>query len=191
MRADADRSLAGRQVLQIGDSRFSGTVVRCGIHKATLHARIVGGAGGLASTLAGKGYIGTPVKVPLQDIAREAGETLAPSCESAVTLVNLGHWLRMEGAGGQQLQVLLDAVPGATWRFLPSGELWVGIESWPAASPVVELTDYDPFADRIDLFSLAPGILPGTAFLGRRVSYVEHHLAESGVRTSAWFEAST
>lgn len=189
LRVDATVSPAGQQGLTLGSSRFVGAVVHSRLHKANAWVRLVGGAGGLPTLLAAKGYRSAPLLVPLQDIARETGEALAPTSDASVTRAVLGHWMRTEGVGGSALALLLAAVPGALWRFLPNGELWVGEETWPIISPTVELTDYQPLRDSVRLFSQEPGILPGTTWLGRRVSYVEHHVSEHRLGTTVWFEA--
>jgi len=189
LRVDAEEPPAGQQLLVIGDVPFVGAVTRGVGYRANAFVRMVGGVGGLPSQLAAKGYHSSPVMVPLQDIARETGETLAPTCDASVTNVLLGHWARLEGSGGSALGRLLSDVPGAVWRFLPGGQLWVGAESWPAIAPEVEITDYQPLEDCIRLFSHSPSVLPGQLFLGRKTSYVEHRVSEARVSTAVWFEA--
>lgn len=188
LRVDTTERPVGQTRLQIGNVAFLGAVAASIVHEAASHVRLVGGAGGLAQDLPAKGYIASPVSVPLRDIARETGETLAPNSDSNVLNFQLQSWSRVAGAAGNALAVLLEQVDRSVWRFLPSGELWVGLETWPKTNVAVELTGYEPVYDRIRFFSLTPGVLPGMTFLGRRASYVEHHISEARVSTQVWFE---
>lgn len=191
VRVDSNKTFSGSQVLRLGNSSFRGTVTSASVHKAAAWLRVVGGAGRLGTALPARGYTSSPLLVPLQDIAREAGEVLSPSADATVTRTLLAHWARFSGSAGKCLGTLVENVEGATWRFLPSGQLWVGIETWPSVSPEVELTEYEPLGDAIVFFSLAPGILPGTTFLGRRVSYVEHRVTGIRITSTVWFEKDT
>jgi hypothetical protein len=190
LRVDTQERPAGAQLLSLGSAQFVGAVARAAVHKANAWVRLTGGAGALGTTLAPKGYHSAPVIVPLQDIAADCGEVLAGSSDGSITRAVLGHWARLEGAAGNALNQLLETLPGAVWRFLPNGQLWVGVETWPSISPDVELIDYQPLRDCVQLFAISPGILPGATFLGRRVSYVEHRVSEARIGTFVWFEAS-
>lgn len=181
----------GQMLLTLGSGSFVGTVVRGVVHRAACYARLVGGAGLMGTELEPKSYHSAPVQVPLQDIATDAGETLAATSEAAVLRVLLPHWVRMAGTAGAALAQLLEAVAGSTWRFLPNGDLWVGTESWPkTAADQVELIDYEPLRDKVRFFSEQPGVQPGATFLGRKVSYVEHCVSEERLETVAWFEVA-
>lgn len=188
LRVDTTEKPAGKALLELGESGFVGAVVISTLYQSVSYVRLAGGAGGMATELEPKGYIGSPISVPLGDIAREAGEALSATVDRSVTNAELGHWSRASGPAGTALALLLGEVPGAAWRFLPSGELWVGAETWPDASQGLELEEYEPLRDKVRVFSLVPGVLPGTKVLGRRVSYVEHRIAPAKLATHIWFE---
>jgi hypothetical protein len=192
LRVDTAQTFAGQAVLRLGDGAFVGAVTYSAVHQACTHVRLVGGAGGLGTQLPARGYVNAPLKAPLQDMLEEAGEALSPLADAAVTGVQLRHWARVAGGVGASLWQLLARVPGAAWRFLPDGRLWVGVESWPtlAAHDDVELTAFDPSTERLTLFSLSPGVQPGVQFLGGRVSYVEHRISEADIRTDLLMEAA-
>jgi len=70
------------------------------------------------------------------------------------------------------------------WRVLPDGTVWLGLESWPAVHmPDVDLLSEDPRAHTAVSGTDSPTLLPGTLFLGRRVSMVEHQVQPESVRT--------
>jgi hypothetical protein len=89
-------------------------------------------------------------------------------------------------------RLLLTAAPTATWRVLPDGSIWMGVETWPD-SGLLEGDDYqiiseDPMRAEAVLGVESPVIMPGTLLGGRRVSYVEHRLNSPETRTIVWFE---
>lgn len=188
LRVDAESLAKGRRTLSLGGVPFSGTVVLASSWRGSVNVRMQAGAAGMGRQLPAKAYRGAPVRVALADIAREAGEQLDASLDSEVVLAELPHWVRHACPAGTALASLMAASPGAVWRFLPSGALWVGRESWPASGAVLEGLGYSPLEERLETFSLSPSVLPGQAARGRRVSYVEHRIGEQRVATTLWFE---
>lgn len=188
LRIEGTTPPSGRVSLQVGGSAFVGTVALATTWKGSSYVRVVAGAGGLAKELPAKGYVSSPIIVPLQDIATECGETLSKSVDAAVRNTYLAHWARSSGAGGTALARLVAAYAGAVWRFMPGGELWAGVETWPTVRGDVELLDFEPFGERLTFFAQNPGLLPGFKFMGRNVSYVEHTIKPERIETNVWFE---
>jgi hypothetical protein len=176
-------NVSGAVEIRIGSRTWKGTARRSGENKGVLHVRVVGGAGGLASVLPAKAYQGVPVRIPLEDLLREAGETLAATSDAATLGVVLSKWNRREGHAGMALASLLEA-SGASWRVLADGSVWIGPETWPAAS----LVDYGyveqaPGAGAIEIIATDPTVYPGEMFRDQRVSVVTHRLDGRRIRT--------
>ena len=84
-------------------------------------------------------------------------------------------------------------VPGAVWRVLIDGTVWVGFEGWPASSlPDTAPIHSEPEKGRITIASDAPAVFPGTTFQftlpgqgpqAVRVGGVRHIIRANGVRT--------
>src|SRR4051812_47091673 len=92
-------SPSGKVVLAFGlDNSISlvGTVVRAGLSRGAVVARVVGGAGGLDAVLAAKAYGGCSLQLPLSEVLAAAGEALSPKTDSAVLSVGLGSWARLQ-----------------------------------------------------------------------------------------------
>jgi hypothetical protein len=184
---------AGQCTLELGDGPLTlkGSLARGAVSDGSVAALVLGGAGGLSRVAEGKHYRQTPLRIPLEDLLQVAGEALASSSDAGVLSQTLAHWTRLQGPSGLSLGRLVESVEGLVWRILTDGTLWVGKEVWGQA-PAFEFDALpgNPLADTATLSSLAPSVLPGQTFQGRHVSYVEHLIEESGVRSIVWFEGA-
>ncbi len=180
---DTETAPSGRVTLDFFGDTWSGTVLRAGSFAGKTTVIIVGGAG-VWRELKGKGYASVPLSLPLQEILADAGEQLG----SAPPTDALSYWVRLGGTADRCLSQLLEDRPYA-WRMQPDGKVWVGRETWPAA-PEFEyvVVDDQPAEFRADIAGDRALPLPGTTFLGRRVSTVEHRLDGHRWRTRVVFE---
>jgi hypothetical protein len=190
--AAADAPLDFALSISVGGVRFNGTATRSGLVEGTAVAEFRGGAGGMHKLITPRAYRDVALSVPLRDIAKEAGEELAANSMRDVTDVQLGYWTSSLNKAGHAINSLVrlgaSAVKGATWRVRPDGKLWVGVDGWSEVKPAHQLLTADLLADRAIVSMEEPTILPGTTFYGRRVSYVEHVLRDSALRSFVWFE---
>jgi hypothetical protein len=188
--ADSDIPLSGEVVLELGDGVLDlhGLVASGDISQGRWRARIIGGAGGMGRMVAAKAYRGAPLRLVLTDLLGEVGERLSPTANDGVWLATVPQfWTRTYGQASRALTALCDAV-GATWRALPDGTIWAGVESWPVFSQPYELLAENPRENTIEIASEAI-LLPGSTIDARRVSLVQHDLGKAKFRTRAWLEA--
>jgi hypothetical protein len=185
-----------RITFEVGSAlSWSATVTRQGVDGGRTFVRAVGGAGAMATVLEAKAYQGVPVRIPLEDLVREAGETLSPTASAAVLGLFLGRWTRCRQSAAFALAGLLasagrvstQGAPG--WRILPDGTLWVGHETWPET----KLESYTvvaeaPHRGSVDILALEPAVFPGETFEGRRVSVVEHRFSSRRLVTRLFLE---
>jgi hypothetical protein len=187
---DADEALSGAVVLESDAGlELHGFARRSGETHGRVEALIVAGAGGLATELDGRYYVGAPVQTILGDLLREAGETLSTTSDSAALGSYLQKWARGAGRAGRQIAELLGPLD-VSWRVLDDGSIWIGTDTWPAADLDYEITSEHPGDDRIAIADEALGLRPGMTLEGRRVSYVQHHVAPDSIRTEAYFDAA-
>lgn len=182
-------ALAGPVELSVGSTTWKGTVRRSGENKGTIVTRVVGGADGLSTPIAAKAYQGVPVRIPLEEILQEAGETLAPSTDPAILGTILYNWSRSAGTAGNALAALLQVAGATTWRILPDGTLWIGTDTWAPTS----LDDHvylsaSPGPGFVEVFAGDPRVFPGETFRDRKVSAVSHRFSDRKLRTRIWFE---
>src|SRR6188508_395780 len=80
---DAEEAWSGDAVLRDADgNELHGTVFRAGLQVGRVHARIMGGAGGLSLvTLAPRSYQSVSARLVAEDAIREAGETIDPTSD--------------------------------------------------------------------------------------------------------------
>jgi hypothetical protein len=196
---DAYAAQSGKATITLGTQKLSGTFARNGvdIHRR-LRARVVGGAGGLATVLQPRSYGSVPLKVPLSDALRDAGETLSPSADTSLLATQLTAWSRMQASASAVIASLLQVVPNSVWRVLLDGTVWFGFETYPTATLSDALPiQSEPEKGRVTIASVVPAILPGTSFQysvpGRgvqtiRTSLVHHLVRPAQLRTVLYGE---
>ena len=134
------------------------------------------------------------VGVILGDLLATAGEALSSTAGADILSAGLDAWDTTAIPVGTLITLLLStAAPGASWRMLPDGTLWVGKETWPDAG--IDSSIYQIFEDSAEQNSMrigvdAPLMLVGTTFEGRKVSACEAHVGQvgEGVEMRIWFE---
>ncbi len=186
---DARDPLSGDVELAFGDGtmKFVGTVFRGDVFGDTLHCRIVAGKNGLAKPVGAKYYRGVPLRLPLADLVAEVGEVLSPRIDPAVVDTLLPKWARTAGPASHALTALVEQAH-ASWRFMPSGALWVGKEQWNELDFPHQLLRDDPKDGRFEIASDLPYLRPGQVFRGKRISAVTVTVDADKSRTEAWTE---
>lgn len=190
--ADTAAALTGPVVIVVGGSViFRGTAFRPGSFKARSAVRVVGGAGGLGSDISPPQLRGTTVGRVATRLLAEAGETLSPLSMSSVLNIPIAAWAPRAGTAGDALGQLLDvAAPGATWRVLDDGTVWIGTETWFPTTTDVQVLDERMTDGTAEATTELPTLRPGTTLGGRRISACIHRFEPSKVRTHLYFEAA-
>ncbi len=191
MRIDADVHLptsARAVTLDLEGQTFVGTVRRQAVFAGVLDAMIVAGAGGFRTTaLAAKKYQAVPLSIPLRDVLDGAGELLSSTSSSGILQTFLPYWARLSGRAAAAFAELLD-VAGATWRVLPDGTVWVGVEETVETALVageIILEEHGAMGARpisID----AAHVLPGHTLNGTRVGSIKYHISSGSFRAVAY-----
>ncbi len=179
----------GSITLVTGSVTWKGTAIESGAFVGRVKVRMFGGAGGLGKATAARFYHAIPARTVITDLLGEGGETLSSTSDAGKLGTILPFWTRHAGTVSEGLGNVLDEI-GATWRVLPDGTIWIGTETWPAATAAdVVVESEDPKDSRIVFSSTDPSLLPGTTFRDRKVSRVEHAISASKTRTTAWFDS--
>jgi hypothetical protein len=174
--------------LEGGSATWTATITRGGVFGGKARAWVVGGAGGLSRRLAPRFYRGVPLRLPVQDLLLEVGERLSATADPALLSALLPAWTRMERVAGALLSELVGAF-GAPWRVLPSGEVWLGLETWAPFGGDFVVLDEDPGAGWADVDADPAELGPGVTLDGRRVGRLGHEFGPWGLRSRVWFEA--
>lgn len=190
----AEQPPTGTVTLRLGSAlSLRGTVVRSGLFAGQVRVWVAGGAAGLGRQLEPKWYLGAPRRLPLTDLAEEAGEQLSAATDAALLdEVLTPGWTRLRGTAAEALARLLEGT-GASWRILPDGSLWAGAETWPQARGMADLVvlEEDRSRGRLVLVTEAPQLLPGQTLRGDRVSDVEITIEPERLRIEAHLERGT
>jgi hypothetical protein len=183
---DDPTALAGKVTIDVnsGALTFLGSVARAGVFSDTGHVQVLAGAAGLSTPGTPRHYNGTSVGIVLADILSDADEALSPTADSSVLGAGLDAWTTASVPVATLISLVLAAgAPGAVWRSLPDGTIWVGNETWPDSG--ADPATYQIFEDAAESNSMlvgcdAPFLLPGTTFEGRQVGYVEDSVGQEG-----------
>jgi hypothetical protein len=172
-----------------GQQSFQGVVRRASNPFGTIFARLIGGAGGLPSVLPPLAYQNTTVKQVVSDLLSAAGESLSPMSDPSVVSQSLPFWIRQEAPAWRSLAVLVDNLDlDGTWRVLPDGSTWIGVDQWPQTSlQTYELLSYLPQELRAEIYTDNPTLLPGQSFLGGEVSSIEHVIEPKKIHSNILF----
>lgn len=183
----------GAVTIAFGGQTLIGTVVkefrseipRAGAYAGTTTARVVGGAGGLSKVLPAKKYRYAPMSIVLADIMAETGETLSSTTDSAVLTLTPTHYARARAPATHALAEVLYTT-GASWRVLPDGSIWLGTDTYPAASFSGDVLQERLGGSKLMLSPDDGSLLPGTTFRGRKIAEVVYHFSSSAARAEAW-----
>lgn len=189
---DADTAPSGAVALSWGqaEATWSATVVRGGVttEGGPASVYLVGGAGGLGTSVPGGSYRNVTPRTLLGQILPAVGERLSGTSPSATLNTTLARWSRSTGSAGQQVSRLADAT-GALWRVLPDGTVYFGPEVTSALTLLADeqVVQRNPALGRATVASSSPWrFLPGVTFEGRRVDVVHHTFSPREVRSDLW-----
>lgn len=189
MAADADAVPSGAVTIEIeGGATLKGFARRSGDAFGRVEVLVVGGAGGLSKELDARYYTGAPAQTVLGDILRESGETLSSTADAGALGTYLQKWTRTRARAGRQVAELLGPLD-VSWRVLDDGSIWVGSDTWPAASLDYDIVAKSPGEDRWVIAEETLGLRPGVTLDGRRVSYVAHSITPEAIRTEVYLDA--
>lgn len=186
--------MTGAVSIAVDDGRlvFKGTAVKGGGFLDTTTIRVLAGAGRIGELAKAKHYGSVRLKTVLSDLLRDVGETLSSTASDTVLNAQLDAWTTHNLPTGEVVALLADAA-GATWRFLPDGTVWVGVDTWPDSG--LQDDDYqivDEYPNQRSAL-VAPDPLPplpGTKLAGRKVSRVEYRLGD-GLHALVFFQDGT
>ena len=188
---------AGTKVTITSQNGYSRTGIvdptRTGSRYDAVHVRVIGGAGGLTKPASARSYVqpGAFVRDVVNGLMADAGETLDSTASSAFMGTNLAAWSVLGGnAVARNLKALIKIVaPSYNWRILANGNLWIGPETWPAASGQFEILDFDPADGSTTIGAESPFVVPGQSVAGvGNVSRVLDVIEGGRFRTQCWWD---
>lgn len=138
---------------------------RTGDFLDSVHVRILGGGGGMSKAITPRGFVQPHafVRDVVNAILSDAGETLSSTTDEPFLATNVTAWSLMGKTANWNLRALLNIVaPTTNWRILADGTLWIGNESWPAASGTFDSIKFDPKEQAYLLGVECPFVVPGT-----------------------------
>jgi hypothetical protein len=181
-------------VLELKDSKitYRGTSLSAGIVGGVARLDLVGGTGGTIKNAPVQHFHDVTVRTLVDALLRGVGETLDSTSTRAVLQQRLRAWSFVDERASIALSTLADRL-GCTWRVLPNGNVWFGLDTFPAvdedlAKTLLEL-DRDDAAGNVLLAPESLELGPGVTLAGRHVGRVEHTFdRKESLRTTFWTE---
>lgn len=186
---DASADIKGAIEIEMPEAaKLVGTVTSGALHHGYMRARIVAGKAGLSKPATPKFYESPKLRSVLADLAKTAGETISNTIASGVLNAPMLGWTTIEMPVGVQIAALVgSAAPGASWRMLPDGTIWIGTETWKKSSVRdYRILDRRSSEGRIEIGLDTPALIPGTALGDDHIGDIEYQIDNEGVRTTAW-----
>lgn len=162
-----------------------------GVAFDTLIVDLIGGKGDLGALAPARNYRNAALSNVLSDLLDAAGEEASDTILSSVNSFSLPRW---STNGGRTVGVELDALAAlidGTWRALPDGSIWLGVEKWKAADFDFEILRTAPQQRELVVVSDDAFPLPGQSLSNApwpNLSYVLHELLNGSMRTTLYFE---
>lgn len=187
---NSEETFAGLLELKDAKVTYKGTALRHGIVSGVARLDLVGGRGGIVKPVPARHFGETTCRTVLGALLGAAGETLDPSSSRATLDRQLPSWSYGADVAKDALN-LLAAKLEASWRVLPNGNVWFGVDTFPAvgedlAATLLEL-DRDDAAGNVVLAPESLELGPGVTLASRRVGRVEHSFGrQDSLRTTFW-----
>lgn len=169
-----------------------GYAVNSAVRSGRLELAIIGGSGKIGNILDAKSYNNVSVRIILSEICQEFDQEVSASISLDILEIQLPFYVRTRSSVSQQLDTLASTL-GVEWRVFLDGTLWIGNDAFNTLE-LDEIT-YQVLGDSVAKNSMEIAtdqlnidFVPGVTFLDRRISFVEHRLDASSVRTLLMFE---
>ena len=184
---DAEAFPTGPVTLSGGGASMVGRAWRSNPYRGISFVQVVGGAGGMGTTIPAAAYRIPTVRHVVADILRDAGEALSPASDPIVLARTLDAWSRAKGTAGAALDAVCDAV-GSSWSVGDNGLVAIGSPTWLELPTLdaVELSR-DELHSRalygLETFSIRPGFTIG----GVRITGVDYLITSGTTRAEVEF----
>lgn len=175
-------NVSGACTIDLDTLTLSGFILRGGSWRESDYVRVVGGAGGLQLNTTPQGYANVPAQSLVTALLNNVGETLSTTAQVPTT--TLPQWIVRREQTSTALTRVADAL-GVIWRVLPDGTVWMGNDTWPAATltdPV--LMDSYPERGETKIGISSPELLPWQSLIllgqGGNASDVDYAMMGEG-----------
>lgn len=189
-------TLSGAVSIDIGGAlTLSGTALMGGTYTDALYVRVLAGAGGWLTPCQPRYFQGAALGTILANILQQGGETLSSTADATAKAVVPQVFAMTSASVGSNVRALMQYAPaGTSWRFLPSGEFWIGPETWPAFGKDYQVMSESPIERRMDLGFEFPTLQAGQSVVSqdatvRHVNRVESIISGDGFSARAWWQA--
>lgn len=158
---------------------FDGTITLSRAFEGRVFIEFVFGSGGLASgaTAIHRTAGGSAVELGevVKDIVAGAGEVLADGVAAALAGRTGARWTLVAGESWARSLTRATRRHGLAWRVLSTGQVWVGVESWPVVELGTSLLIDDDVSARTLHVAFDSAIFrPGTTIEGQQIARVTY-----------------
>ena len=178
-----DVKMSGVVAITYDGGAMSGAVIRGDVTPDGASYFIVGGKGQTRLAVPPKSWrTGATVAQVLSYLATSSGEAIATTLGPTA----LGQWSIKGDSLAQALDELCDQI-GATWIVRDTGAIFVGLPTYVAALQTDPILSDVPSMSRMTIGAEKPNLRPLSTFAGKQITFVQHTIAGSGLRTIAYY----
>jgi hypothetical protein len=134
------------------------TLTRAVLERGRWSVNAIAGAAGLDKAITSRAYSSVPAATIIGDLLRETGEQTGQI--DAPELFET--WIRRSNSALMTLELILQALPGRSWRVLPTGEVIVTRSTWPKHANVLTALSVNA-VDGTYTVALEPNLEPGSS----------------------------
>lgn len=190
-----DSDLQGAVTLDIGGAlTLQGTVISGGTYIGTDSVRVLAGNGGWGAACTPKFYQGCTFATIAADLLRQGGEVLTPITDATIANALIPAFASTSGTVGANVRAFMAYAPTAAWRFLPNGQFWIGLDTWPAFNAGEYQVLYQDSIERsIDIGFDFPVLMAGQSVVSGsgaivHVNRVESTITARSLSARAWWQ---
>lgn len=189
---DSQETFEGLLELRDEAVTYKGTLQTGGTISGVARVDLIGGRGGLMTETRVQHFRDVTVRTLLDSLLRGVGETLDPTSTRAVVDKRVAFWTFAGERASVALSTLADHLE-ASWRVLPNGNVWFGVDAFPAAGEALLRTllplDRDDAAGNLLLAAETLELGPGVTVAGHRVGRVEHTFSRTESHRATFWTA--
>ena len=182
---DGEHVLAGQVSMElVSGTTWTGTVASGEGYNGSTVLTVVGGRNGLHTMLPPKSFLATPMSSIIAETLSDVGETLQDDSGGLLSKVS-SHVVRSRMSAISWLNIVCSDLD-VPWQATFDSKIRVGAIPTTQVKWRYEVTDRQPYLDKIEIASDEGLAVPGNVIADLTVVRANHRLTASSLRSTLW-----